>query len=891
MQSISAFRKIRHSSAILLSLTFLFLLSAGFSCTALADSKTIFLPLKINAPEKKELQQQTDQILVQVLAEHGITMLSRKEAAELVSYIGIWPPSTKKLDLINDKKGSDYIGIGSLTKIGEQISVDIAMYDALSPDIFHRIFKEGRTLQELNMIIHEAVTDIIRYTKREVIIASVAPAGNNKIDSGAILRQIRTRAGDTFNPVALRDDLKAIFAMGYFDDVLISVTDTPTGKAVVFQVSEKPIISSVSFIGIDELSEEEVREAANIQLNTIINPVLINLGIQRIKALYKSKGYFNTEVAANITHPQDKLVNIEFHIEEGEKISIREISFPGNRTFDDDVLKDAIETGTWNWFSWLTNRGILRMDVLHHDVGRLSAFYHNHGFIEARVGEPVVEEKNGRLSVSFPIEEGLRYRVGTVEVAGDIIKEKDELIALLAIRDEEFINRQMIRDDVLRLTDFYAEKGYAFAEARPELRALPDEQRIDLIFQIDKGHLVYFDRVEIRGNTRTRDNVIRRDLSVQEGGVFDSVAIRESTQRLRRLGFFEEVRITPQPTIREDRMNVIVEVKERPTGQFSIGAGYSSSEAFMFMGEISEDNLMGTGNRLALAVNMSGLSTRFNLSYTNPRVMDSRLSAGIDLFNWEREFDDYTKESVGGGLRFGHPFYKKWYIFYGYSIENTTLSDISPDASRVILDSAKINLISAVHARLVRDTRNRRFIATTGSRHSLSIRKAGGWLGGDAEYTKLEGSTAWYFPLVWEAVLHGRLSAGQVFGDDDKLPVFERFYLGGMNTIRGFRSSEISPVDPVTGEKIGGDKMWYSNIAIQFPLLRDAGLYAEIFTDFGNVYAIEENWDLGDYKHTAGLGFLWMSPMGPIKIAWGYNLDQQKGEDRSNWDFTMGGSF
>ena len=889
MQSISAFQKVRQSGVLWLSLVFL--LSVCFSCPASAASKTTFLPLKINAPDKEELQQKVDQILVQVLADQGITMIPRSEAEKLVRYDDTWPPSTKKLNLISAQKGYDYIGFGSLTKIGERISMDIAIYDPLNPDTLHRFFKEGRSLKELNMITREAVTDILSFTRREFFIASVAPAGNKKIDSGAILRKISTRPGDPFSPAALRDDLKSIFAMGYFDDVFISVTDTPAGKAVVFQVREKPLISSISFSGMDALSEEEVREAANIREKTIINPILIKLGIARIKALYRDKGYFKAEVTANLTHPEDGLVNIQFQIEEGEKISIREIFFPGNKTFDDSELEDVIETGTWGWFSWLTDSGTLRMDILHQDAGRLSAFYHNHGFIEAKVGEPVVEEKDGRLTVSFPIEEGPRYRVGTVEIKGDIIKEKDELFALLAIREEEFINRQILRDDALKLIDLYAEKGYAFAEARPVMRKSAVGKRVDIIFRIDKGPLVHFNRVEIRGNTRTRDNVIRRELSIQEGGLFDSIAIRESTRNLQRLGFFEEVTITPQPTLQEDKMDVIVEATEKPTGQFSIGAGYSSSESFMFMGEISEANLMGTGNRLTLAVNMSGVTTRFNLNYTNPRLMDSHLSAGIDLFNWEREYDDYTKESVGGGVRFGHPFYKKWYIFYGYSIENTTLSEISPNASQVILDSADINLISTVHARLVRDTRNRRFLTTTGSRHSLQIKKAGGWLGGDAEYTKLEGSTAWYFPLIGEAVFHGKLSAGQAFSDEDKLPVYERFHLGGMDSIRGFGSFEISPLDPVTGEKIGGDKMWYSNLAIQFPLIKDAGLHGEIFTDFGNVYAIEDDWDFSDYKHTAGLGFLWMSPMGPIRIAWGYNLDQKPGEDLSNWDFTMGGSF
>jgi outer membrane protein insertion porin family len=532
------------------------------------------------------------------------------------------------------------------------------------------------------------------------------------------------------------------------------------------------------------------------------------------------------------------------------------------------------------------------MDVLQQDAGRLASYYHNHGFIEAKIGEPLVEEKDDSLLITFPIHEGPRYRVGTVDVEGDLIEDKEQLISMLAIRQEKFLNRQTLREDTLKLTDMYAENGYAFAEIRPLTNKAASGKRVDILFKIDKGSLVYFNRIEIQGNTRTRDNVIRRDLTVEEGGVFDSRAIRSSTQKLQRLGFFEEVTVTPQPTMNEDQMNVMIDIKEKSTGQFSLGAGYSSSESIMFMGEISENNVLGTGNRLSLSANLSGVTTRFNLSYTNPRFLDSHVSAGIDVFNWRREYDDYTKDSFGGGVRFGNPLIEKWYIFYGYSIDNTELSDVSEYAAQSIKDSMNIKITSAVHARLVRDTRNKQFIPDSGSKNSVSIRHAGGILGGDAEFTKVEGSTSWYFPIFWKSVFHVKGSIGEAFADNDlKLPVYERYYLGGMNSIRGFSSASISPLDPVTGDKVGGDKMWYSTLAIQFPLVEDAGLHGEIFTDLGNVYAVEDNWDFSDYKHTVGVGFLWMSPMGPIRMAWGYNVDQQPGEDSSNWDFTMGGAF
>ncbi|HDO30563.1 MAG TPA: outer membrane protein assembly factor BamA, partial [Desulfobacteraceae bacterium] len=529
---------------------------------------------------------------------------------------------------------------------------------------------------------------------------------------------------------------------------------------------------------------------------------------------------------------------------------------------------------------------------LNHDTERLGAFYHNHGFIEAKIGDPIVKQQGGRIHITFPIHEGPRYRVGTVEIKGDLIESKDKLMSLLKIRHEKFLNRKILRDDILRLTDLYAEHGYAFAEVRPHINSAPTSKRVDIVLTVTKGALVHFNRIEIEGNTRTRDNVIRRELVVKEGGIFDSKAIRKSTANLQRLDFFEDVSVTPKPTVNPDQMNVLVKVKEKSTGQFSVGAGYSSSDSLMFMSQISENNLMGTGNRLSLAANLSSISTRFNLSYTDPRVFDSEVLAGIDLYNWRRVYDDYTKDSRGGALRFGQPFFEKWRLFYSYSYATTTLSDIADNASWIIKQSEDIKVTSAIQIGLARDTRNRYYGASTGSKNTLSIKYAGGPFGGDAQFTKVEATSSWYFPLPLDCVFHIKGAAGQAFANEsNKLPVYEHFYLGGLGSIRGFKSAHISPKDPVTGERIGGDKMWYGNIEVIFPLVKNAGLRGVVFTDFGNVYAVGHRWDFASVKKSVGIGFRWLSPMGPLRLAWGYNLDPTSDEDSSVWDFSIGGGF
>jgi outer membrane protein insertion porin family len=858
-----------------------------------AEQNTVFLPLKINAENSETVAQKVDISLEGVLAGKDFAMLSRLEAEKLVDYSGAWPPSVASLTKVAERNGLDYVAVGSLTMIGEQISVDMQVIDLLKPETPHSSFREGTSLADIHSVMDSTLLDILGYTSRNFIVASIVPDGNKRIDSGAIRRKISTKPGDTYSPDSLRKDLKKVFSMGYFDNVEIEVNDSDKGKEFIFRVQEKPLIKTVSFSGVDEIDEKDVQDAANIKVNTILNPAELNDAVKRINGLYKSKGYYSARSRFKLDHPTPQSVDVQFIVDEGGKMSISGIKFVGNTSFTADELEDEIQTSSWNWYSsWITEAGTLKMDVLEQDAARLGAFYSNQGFIEAKIGAPEVKEADEDLFITFNIQEGPRYQVGTVEVQGDLVESREKMIAGLKIRQEKFLNRKTLREDVMKLTDLYAEHGYAFADVRPKVDKSEVGKRVNITFIVDQGELVSFNRIKIQGNTRTRDNVIRRDLAVEEGGVYDSKAIRKSTKRLQRLGYFENVTVIPQETMHNDQMDVMVAVKEKPTGQFSIGAGYSSSDKLMFMGEISEDNFLGLGTRLAFSANLSAVTNKFNLSYTDPRIFDSRVSAGVDAFNWEREYTDYTKGSTGGGLRFGQQFFEKWRIYYGYTWTDTELSDISDDASDYILESAKLNITSAVRLSLVRDTRDRKFAATSGAKHSLSIKYAGGFLGGEAAYTKLEGYTSWFFPMPFETVFHSKLAAGQAFENESgKLPVYDNFYLGGMNSIRGFKSSSISPVTAENDEKYGGDKMWFANLEVFFPLLTDAGVRGVAFVDFGNVYAYEDSWDLGSIKRSTGLGINWLSPMGPLRLIWGYNLDSQEDDEDAQWDFAMGGNF
>jgi len=881
------------------------LIAVAHSALAAEKLNTLVLPFKINTPtDMTRLTHTVDTALQKALEAsparmQTFKMLPRAEAESFFDYTSAWPPSHEALQDFGTETAAavSYVAVGSLTKLGDSISIDIKVYDLLDPSSQTFYYLDGQELENVDQSMDRIFKDVLAYTGRTYLIASIAPEGNSRIDSGAILRNISSRAGDIYETEQLRNDMKNVFKMGYFDDVRLRLEDTERGKAVIFEVKEKPVIGQVTISGRDELKEDDIREVISVIPNTILNPQKIREAVDNIKSLYKSKGFYNTEVTPELTYPKADRVDIEFAIKEGEKVFIKDIRFAGNESFKDSELEKVMGTKEKGWLSWFTDSGVLKRDILEQDTARITSFYHHHGYIEANVGMPEITQDGEWLYVTIEISEGNRYRVGNIELTGDIIGSKEELLHLLKINNEEYLSRNILREDILRLNDFYAENGYAFAETTPTVNTNKEEKLVDIIIDINKGDLVYINRITIKGNTRTRDKVIRRELLIREKGVFDSRALRLSHQRLIRLDFFEDVSINPEPTPDKTKMDLVVEVKEKPTGAFSVGAGYSSVDSLMFMAEISQNNFLGRGQRLALSGNISGTATRYNLGFTEPRFYDTQLMLGLDIYNWKREYDTYTRDSKGGAIRFGYPVWELWNASFSYGYDDTSLTDVDlENAAPSIIESLGINITSYVTFSLSRDTRNNLYTTTRGSQNVINTKYAGGILGGDSQFTKVDGFTSWFFPgfFIDETAFHIRVSAGQVWDNEDgALPDYEKFYLGGINTIRGFktRSIAVTVTDPETGEefKVGGQIMWFTNLEYHFPLVKAGGLRGLVFYDAGNVY--DNDWNFDEIKQSVGVGLRWLSPMGPMRLEWGYVINPQPDEDKSNWEFSMGGSF
>jgi outer membrane protein insertion porin family len=789
--------------------------------------------------------------------------------------------------------GADYILWGSLTWIGQQFSLDLKLFEPLSEKQPRPFVAEGQGIENLSPTVDKIARDLrLTIFKRQKILA-VEIRGNQRIEADAIKRVIKTQPGDIYNLKNLSADLKAVYAMGYFDDIQIETETRPDGKIAIFKIKEKPTIRKVRFSGVGKAyDEEEVEEVVTAKRGSILNINVIQNDIDRITELYKEKNYHNVKVSYKVHDYKENQADLEYIIDEGEKFRIEKIQFEGNRAFSDKELKKQMTTAETNIFHWFTSAGDLNEDNLQQDTARLASFYKNNGYMEARVGEPVVKFEENKIEITIKIEEGPRFKVGKVDLTGDFLLPKEELLASLKITGEEFFNRETLRNDVLKLTDLYANEGYAYADIAPKINENFEKQIVDINLDIQKGELVYFEEIIISGNTKTRDKVIRRELRVYEQEIFSGQRLKRSIRNLYRLDFFEDVKVSTSKGSSEDKMVLKINVTEKSTGSFSFGAGYGNVEELFGTASIAERNLFGRGQKLELKATVGSKTQNVTLSFTEPYIYDIPLSGTVSLYNWQYDYDDYDKYSLGTGLTLSYPLmdYTRGSMSYVYDIANiTNVSDDAPDSIKELKGE---NIKSSITPRLRYDSRDDIFVPTEGSSHSVSYEFAG--LGGDIGFMKYLAETAWYIPLFWEFVLAPHAEGGYVNKTKDKkLPDYEKFYLGGIGSLRGFERDDLAPEDK-DGNSIGGDKYVQFNLDLVFPLLKEQGVYGSVFFDTGNVYGDNEKIELnpGDLRQSAGLGIRWRSPVGPIRLEYGFILDR-KNSDASigNWEFSMASAF
>jgi outer membrane protein insertion porin family len=787
---------------------------------------------------------------------------------------------------------AQYAVFGSISKIGNMVSVDVTLVGSAPGRKPFSFFESGTGLENLPKIIEKVARNIALIVLEKVRIVEITVTGNKRIESSAVLAAIKIKPGDVYSPEDIDKELKAVYALGYFEDVSVDVEDIPGGKKIWFQVVEKPSIKEVTITGNKEVKTDKALEAMNIKPYSILNADKISAGIEAIKDLYRKEGYLNAKIDYKLEPQPDQSVVVALTVEEGNKVLVKKVEFQGNKSFSTKQLRKQMETKKKGWLSWITGSGKLDMAKLRNDVDRITSFYFNNGYIQAKVGEPDVRFEEDAIYVTIPVDEGPKFNFGEVTLEGDFIKPQEELAKVLQAKKDEVYNRELVRKDIASLRDIYADQGYAYAEIDPLVSIDPEHRLANITYQLRKANKMYIERISVTGNRKTRDKVIRRELQLEEGSQFSSGALRKSNEKLHRLDYFETVEITPIPGSDDTKLNLRVDVAEKKTGSFSIGAGFSSQDGLIGIFDITQANFRGLGQTISGRGQVGGRNQRFSVLFNEPWTFDIPLSTTYEVYNWLRQYEDFDKDSTGGSISASYPI---WHILKAnvkYLYEDAEVTDIDEDASTIIKDQEGPSTTSSVTLGLRWDSRDKTFITTRGQDHFISVEHAGTPFGGSNAFTKYILGTGWYFPLFWGTVGYASGKIGYVSEDEEGgLPLYEKFYLGGINSLRGFQTYEVSPKDAATGDRIGGDKMLLFNLEYRFPVLQKGGLWGEIFLDAGNVYADSDTYDLSNVRKSVGLGMRWYSPMGPLRIVYGVNLNPEEDEDKTVFDFTMGGAF
>ncbi|MFW5818593.1 MAG: outer membrane protein assembly factor BamA [Desulfovermiculus sp.] len=858
------------------------------------NQRLIVFPFSINAPDELDyLSQDIPSLLRDELQNRNFETVSGSSTLEVIDQSGVSELNLQNVSDLAKQGAADYAVYGSMSQIGETFSFDVRLVNPEDPGSSRSFYTTGQGLISLQPTLSDIADQLEDSILQRQAIAEIDVQGNQILGDDVVLTRLQIREGDEYSVKSLNEEIKRLYETGYFDDVQVHVEEDTQGMRVVFEVQERPRLAGIEVKGNAAIDDDDILEAMSTTPDSVLNPKLLGQDLDTIRELYRKKGYYKAQIEYSREQTSDGRDKLVLDIDEGDKQYITKIQINGAEKLDQGELKKQLALSERGWLSWITGSGVLREEALDRDVAALEAYYANRGFMDVRVGHPEVSYEEDGIHITFQVQEGPRYTVGQVDLDGDLVTDQEQLRKVIELddlaRDKEPFSRSVLREDIQNLTEFYSNFGYAFAEASPELNKNREDRTIDVRYVLTKRQQVHVRRVTIAGNQKTRDNVIRRQLLLNEGERFNGRSLSQSKQRLTRLDYFEDVEMQTIPTQDPELMDIEVKVKEKSTGSFSAGAGFSSVDKVFFTGQIEERNLFGKGYDASFQGSFSSYTTRFMAQFWNPHLYDSRVGAGVDLFNIRRDYDDYDLDSTGGKLKFAYTIGTYTRLFWNYSLQEYDVSDIDDDASDEIKDLRGKNLASKSEIAAVRDTTNRRINPTRGTKNTLSFEYAGGLLGGDDAYIKPEYEFSYFHPLFWKVIFNWHWKLGWLFenGSDD-VPDYERYYLGGINTVRGYDWRDISITDDA-GDDVGGYKTLYSNVELVFPIKEDMGILGVVFFDAGNVWDKNETIEPDFYK-SIGAGIRWNSPMGPLRLEYGYPLDDLKGNS-GQFEFTVGQFF
>ncbi len=732
---------------------------------------------------------------------------------------------------------------------------------------------------------------------REVRIDNRGPG---PLDEDSIRAFLTTRAGQPYDAMAANQDVRALLETGRFSDVVVAVNPLPARREVdvIFEVRNKPRLRSIQVTGADHVSNRRVRDWLQIDIGSRVDDVLMAVRAQNVYEEYRKRFFLDPKLTWEIdVNPATGAADVRVTVDEGRRASIWRIGFEGNDEVRSRSLRRVMQQKNWRPWASLTKRNRFDPYELNADRDSLRRVYMERGFLDVRIGDPIIEEGPGqRVTITIPVEEGPLYRVGEITVEGVSLFELNEIRPALTIGPGDVARTIDIERSRANVRDFYGSRGFIRTRVRERLEPDFDTAIVDIEFFVTEGELSHIRDIEIRGNRRTRDKVIRRELAVMPGDIYDEVRVRRSETRLMNMGYFNRVRVFDQPTREPNRYDLIFDVEEGRTGELSAGAGFSSIDRVIGFASIAQNNFdlfgwphfTGGGQRAQLQTQFGSRRTDVNLYFVEPWFLDRQLEFDVNLFRRDLRYfrSEYEQRSIGGIVGLAWPVGRFSRLRVAYGLQEFDIRNVRESASDIIKEEEGKRSRSAVSVTLRRDTRNRPFVPTRGNLSVFTAELAGGPLQGDTDLYGLSARTSQFFPLWFDHVLSFRGAAEVVeeYGDSDRVPIFDRLFLGGMRDIRGFRFQDVGPKDE-NGQPIGGRSSAFFSAEYTVPVLPIVRLAT--FYDIGMVWEDAYDFSMDDLNSAVGVGVRFDIQGFPLRFDYAWPLETDEFNDRKSGRFSF----
>ena len=736
-------------------------------------------------------------------------------------------------------------------------------------------------------------------------VKDIIVKGLKKVEKEAVLEKITTKKGQTVTNYGLKSDIEKIYNLKYFE----SVEAHREKNNLIFIVKEKPIVAEIKILGNDEVSSDDITSQIKMKEYSILDINTVKNDIKSILKFYEEKGFYLANAKYSLQKLDEENVRLVFQISELDKVRVKKVTFLGNQAFSDDELKGIMETREESLFSFMSGSGSFKELGFRTDVERIKYFYRTKGYLQVNLGTPevTISEDKKWVFVTVKVNEGPKFKVRDISFQGEVLFTEEELMKDIQLKSNDTYSEELLRKDIQKLTELYQDQGYAFANVLRTLKVVPGENLVDIQFSFEKGKIASFGKITIKGNTKTRDKVIRRELRIHEGTKFSGSKLRESKENVNRLGFFEPGSVifnTVSPPGADDVIDVEIGVKEKSTGQISLGAGYSTATGGFFQASIAQNNFRGLGQQLSFKTNLAKEQKTFSISFTEPYFLDSKWTTGGEIFTEDNsQYISYDFKRKGASLRVGYPIFDYTRLFTTYKLVDTEFYNLEDEAKETIDPEAENGLTSSVRVAIVKDKRNHRFEPTKGYYLNFATEYAG--LGGDKKWLKNEIDTRYFKRIVGDLIFRSRFYTAKIeVVNDQKVPQNERFTLGGAKNLRGYDFDAIGPkrqvrVDSNENGVIDADDdtrdfnegalfTVFSTLELEHPLAREAGLKWVVFLDAG---AADKYSEVDKIYMDYGFGFRWFSPIGVLRFEFGFPINPDEGQEGNKFHFDIGQLF